>query len=234
MISSPSKFKLVERGFKDTIVLVPGWATDHRIFSTLELSYNYLLPLLVRPFCFREDLSEFLNKESIDKVSLFGWSSGGFLAADFAALNPQKVDALILVSIRRKFPLPGLKMVERYLEKNKKAYLYKFYLECFSKTEKEELAWFKNNLLGIYLEENEMESLLDGLDYLAQASIVPESLKSIRKIKIVHGLKDKIAPPKEALEIKEALEADFVSLFDAGHLPFLNQGFSKKFLCKNT
>ena len=209
MIFSPSKFKLVGRGFKDTIVLVPGWATDHRIFSTLELPYNYLLPRVMRPFRFKEDLSEFLSKESIDKVSLFGWSSGGFLAADFAALNPKKVDALILVSIRRKFPLPGLKAVKRYLEKNKRATLYKFYLECFSKTEKEELDWFKNNLLRIYLEENKIESLLDGLDYLTQASIVPESLKSIKKIKIVHGHKDKIAPPKRSERDKRGAGSGF-------------------------
>jgi len=163
----------------------------------------------------------------MDKVSLFGWSSGGFLAAGFAALNPKRVDALILVSIRRKFPLPGLEMIKRYLEKNKRAYLYKFYLECFSKTEKEELTWFKNNLLESYLKENEMGSLMDGLDYLAQASIVPESLKGLKKIKIIHGRRDKIAPLKEAREIKEALEADFVSLWDAGHLPFLNREFSK-------
>jgi len=229
MISAPAKFKLAKRGFKDTIVLVPGWAMDHRIFSTLELPYNYLLPLAVRPFQFKEDLSEFLNKESIDKVSLFGWSSGGFLAADFAVRNPEKVDTLILVSVRRKFPLSGLKAVKRNLEKNKKATLYKFYLECFSKTEQEELVWFKNNLLESYLKENKIESLIDGLNYLAQASIVSESLKDLKKIKIIHGRQDKIAPHKEAAEIKKALEADFVSLSDAGHLPFLNQGFSKKF-----
>jgi len=228
MTSAPSKFKLVKRGFKDTIVLVPGWATDHRIFSTLELPYNYLLPVGLRPFRFKEDLLEFLNKRSLDKVSLFGWSSGGFLASDFAAGNPQKVDALILVSIRRKFPLSGLKAVRRYLEKNRKAYLYKFYLECFSKTEKEERSWFKNNLLESYLKENNIESLIDGLDYLVQARIVPGSLKGLKKIKIVYGRQDKIAPFKEAKELQEALGADFVSLPDAGHLPFLDQEFSKK------
>ena len=38
------KFKYIDRQKPETAVLVPGWATDYRIFDTLDLDYNYLMP----------------------------------------------------------------------------------------------------------------------------------------------------------------------------------------------
>src|SRR3990167_214046 len=103
MISPASKFKLCNRGFKRAIALIPGWATDYRIFNTLDLNYNYLLPIEYYPFNFVKELRGALDRESIDKVSLFGWSMGGFLASDFASQNPDRVDNLILLSVQEKF-----------------------------------------------------------------------------------------------------------------------------------
>src|SRR5512135_1893728 len=131
MTSRVSAFKIWNRGFKENMVLVPGWATDSRIFSALDLHANYLLPTSIQPFHFKEDLRAFLDAQSIDKVSLFGWSSGGFLATDFALENSSRIEELILVSIRRSYPVLALKKIRGYLEKNRRAYLYKFYLECF-------------------------------------------------------------------------------------------------------
>ena len=48
MISRKSEFKLIDRGFKDTILLIPGWAADYRIFDSLDLEFNYLLPMKLR------------------------------------------------------------------------------------------------------------------------------------------------------------------------------------------
>jgi len=112
MISQVSKFKLLDRGFNDTLVLIPGWATDYRIFSALDLDYNYLMTDKFYPFNFNAELAGFLNKERIDKVSLFGWSLGGFLAGGFALKNPDRINELILISIRKKFERAALEEIK--------------------------------------------------------------------------------------------------------------------------
>src|SRR3989338_10238336 len=137
MISAKSKFKAVNRGFKDTIVLVPGWATDYRIFYNLDLNYNYLLPVDFSPAGFADSLSEFLDTLSIGRVSLFGWSQGGFLASDFASHNAGKINELVLAGIRKRYDCKALEEIKLKLTKNKKAFLYKFYLDCFSAADKE-------------------------------------------------------------------------------------------------
>lgn len=226
-----SKFKLFDRGFKNTIILIPGWATDYRIFTTLNLKkYNYLLPVELCPFSFKKDLCELLNEKFLDKILLFGWSMGGFLAADFALSYPYRIDELVLLGIRKKFDSALLKEIEAKLKKNKSAYLYKFYLDCFSKNDKEGLIWFKKHLLKDYIDKMELGNLLKGLDYLSAAQINPESLTKIEKIKIFHGEEDRIAPLDEAREIKSYLpQAKFICIPAAGHISFLNLQFKDKF-----
>ena len=231
MISPVSKFKLLNRGFKKTIVLIPGWATDYRIFNALDLNYNYLLPVELYPLNFERDLRELLNREPIDKISLFGWSMGGFLASDFASKNTDRVDELILVSVQKKFSLGLLQDIKLKLKQNKRAFLYKLYFNCFSKEDKEGLSWFKEHLLISYIGELRLENLLCGLDYLSKTQINPESLAGIKRIRIFHGQDDKIVPLDGAHQIKSELsQAEFICLPGTGHVPFFNRKFKEIFL----
>lgn len=230
MISVKSKFRIVKRGFKDTMVLVPGWAMDYRIFNTLDLNYNYLLPINLNPFDFKDRLSEFLKASSIDRVSLFGWSQGGFIASDFALDNPGKIDELILSSIRKRYDKKVLEDIGFKVKKNKRAFLYKFYLDCFSPEDNPGLAWFKGHLLKQYLDNMSVEYLIEGLKYLSNAQMKHESLSGVRKIRIFHGAEDRIAPLEEALEIKSSLaHAEFICMNGSGHLLFLNPDFKERF-----
>jgi len=230
MISAQSKFRFVSRGFKKTIVLIPGWATDYRIFERLDLDYNYLLPVEFSLFDFQDRLSDFLNKESIDRVSLFGWSQGAFLAAEFASRHPERIEELILLNLRRAYDPAALKDISAKLKKSKRAYLYRFYRDCFSKNDKSGLDWFNKNLLKPYLDSFGLEELLCGLNYLVGARIHPEFLSGVNKIRIFHGAKDKIAPIAEAMDIKSDLvRAEFISFPDVGHITFLHPNFSRAF-----
>lgn len=198
-------------GSKDTIILIPGWATDYRIFKTVESS-------------------KIFRQKPADKISILGWSLGGFMAAEFASKYPDTVSELILVGIRTRYDAARLADIKRLLMKDRKAYLYKFYLESFSGEDKEGLAWFKKNLLKSYLEDMKTEDLIRGLDYLSQASIDPERLKQVEKIKIFHGTEDTIAPLKEAEEVSSRLpQAEFIRITGAGHCPFLNRDFRDVF-----
>ena len=217
-----TSFKLLDRGKKRTAVLIPGWATDHRIFNSLDIDFNYIIPISFSPWGFREDLAQFLLKERIKKCSLFGYSLGGFIAAEFASMYPALIDELILVSVRRRYRNEEIIDVRAKLKKNRRAYLYKFYASSFHG--REEISSFKKVLLKLYLEEMDLDYLLSTVDYLGGTEIKPETLKSIDKIKIIHGEEDRIAPVREAIEIKNNLPgAQLVALQNTGHNPFFNE-----------
>lgn len=229
-MSKQSKFKLVKRGFPEILVLIPGWAADYRIFDSLELNYDYILPIEFNPFNFEKNLADFLEQCSIKKVSLFGWSLGAFLAEELAYKCAYKIDGLFLLSIRRRYNLGLLQDIERKVQKNKKAFLYKFYMDCFSPADKFGLSWFKKNLLKKYIDELRPEELISGLDYLSSVYLKPQVLSGIEKISLFHGEEDKIAPFKEAQIIKSYLpQAKLISLKETGHMPFLNQEFKGLF-----
>lgn len=231
MKSYAAEFKLIDRGFRNTLVLIPGWATDYRIFGNLDLGYNYLLPVRFSPFDFAGVLRAELRKRGIAKISLFGYSLGGFLAAGFCAQNAEMIDELILVSIRKRYDLPALEQVKERLSKNKRAFLREFYAACFSPADKKESLWFRERLLGDYIKTADTDYLFEGLNYLANAEINPVFLEGVEKIRIFHGTDDKIAPLGEPEEIKSKLpQAEFVSLEGAGHLVFLSPYFRQRFL----
>jgi pimeloyl-ACP methyl ester carboxylesterase len=221
---SSARFKYVDRGYKDSIVLVPGWASDYRIFTTLDLRFNYLVPLDFSPFTFEEDLLVALKKNDIAKISIIGWSLGGFVAQEFALKYADLIDELILVSIRKRYEVESLKDIKRHLVRSKKGYLYKFYTQCFSK--KDRMHYFRENLLRVYCEELDLDYLLKTLDYLENAEIKPQLLDNIKRITIIHGEYDRIAPVQEAIDIKDKIpHARFICIKDAGHIPFLEEDF---------
>lgn len=219
-------FKYLDRGQQKTIVLIPGWATDYRIFDSLNLKFNYLLPLDFSPSTFESSILNTLGEQGIGKISLLGWSLGGFLAAELSAKYPNLVEELILVSIRKKYKKKEIAGIKELLKKNKKGYLYKFYGQCFS--EKISLSWFKKNLLKTYCEQFDLEYLLKTLDYLEKAQINTQELLGIERIKIIHGESDEIAPIDEAREVQEAIAgAELITIKNSGHIPFLEADLGK-------
>lgn len=230
MLSLKSEFELRDRGFKDTLVLIPGWATDWRIFDGLELDYNYLLTTKLNTADFNQQLLVRLDQLKINKVSVLGFSLGGFLAAEFASSYPDKINELILLGVRKHYEPQLLENIRRRINKNQRVWLYKFYLNCFSKADTGGLEWFRNNLLKEYLDNLNSDELIRGLDYLASHAIQPEALEGIENIRVFHGGDDTIAPVKEVLEIKADLpRAKFTLLADTGHLCFLNRDFRERF-----
>ncbi len=230
MLSLKSEFKFLDRGFKNTLVLIHGWAADYRIFGGLKLDYNYLLAVKLDPFNFNQELLNRLDELKIDKVSVFGFSLGGFLAAEFAAKYPQRINELILAGVRRHYEKKILEDAKCEIRKNKRSWLYKFYLNCFSKAGGQGLGWFRKNLLKEYTDNLNLDELICGLDYLASCTLETKDLKSMENIRIFHGNDDVIAPIEEALKIKSDLpQAKFISLADTGHLLFLSPIFKERF-----
>ena len=222
---SPTVFEYIDRGYGCSMALVPGWASDHRIFTTLDLKFNYLVPVQFSPFTFEEAFLRELKENNISKVSIFGWSLGGFVASDFASRHKDMVDEVVLVSVRKKYKIEALAEIRKHLKRSKRGYLYKFYNQCFSG--KDNANWFKENLLKAYCRELDLGYLLEGLDYLGNVELSPECLNDISKVTIIHGGADQIAPIAEATRVKDNLRhARFVEMDETGHMPFLNRDFT--------
>lgn len=214
-----NKFKYINRHHKKDIVLLPGWATDHRIFGKLDIEYNYIVPEDFDPSSFSGRLVGFLQDNGFRKVSLFGWSMGGFAAADFAVKNSYLIEEIILIGVKEKYDESGIEKVRGYLNENKRAYLYKFYRECFSGPEKEVFNWFKDNLMAEYL-DLELPRLMNGLDYLAKSRLDTGSLGRL-KTRFVYGTGDKIVPAGEIMALKKKMpRSEFVFVDNSGHIPF--------------
>ncbi len=220
-----SKFKLLNRAAKDTALLIPGWATDHRIFGAMDIGYNYMLPVEFSPFGFCEGLLEAMEENSVKKISVLGWSMGGFIACDLLSKHRDRVDEIILVSVRRGYEKADNEKIKQFLVKNRKGFLRKFYNDCLPGRGCAADKWFRSGLLKDYLKRMELSRLLEGLDYLSERRIEPESLKGV-KVTLIHGRDDKIAPIKEALELKEDMpQARFIPMERAGHIPFFEPEF---------
>ena len=220
-------FKVTDRNYDRSIVLLPGWATDYRIFEKLDLPYNYILPDPFNPNNFESEFIEFAKQNDIKTVSILGWSMGGYCAADFAVKHPEMIEEFILVSVKEKYDKEGIDKVKGYIKESRKAYLYKFYYECFSKEEAETLKWFKDTLMKEYLERFDEGQLYEGLDYLLNTPLDIRGLKKL-KVKLVYGMKDKIVPLTGIIDLKKELPGgEFRFIEEAGHIPFLLQsGFA--------
>src|SRR3989338_4261643 len=99
MTSEASEILLIPRGAARTLLLIPGWATDYRIFASLELPYNYLVPIKFAFLDFEKRVLRALEENALDKISILGWSMGAYLAADFAAKHKDRIDELILAAV---------------------------------------------------------------------------------------------------------------------------------------
>ena len=230
MSSVKSKFEFFPRGFADTAVLIPGWASDCRIFAGLDLAFNYLLPVRLNFSDFEKELTRALEQNSIKKAHLLGWSLGGFLATELAIKNPSRIKELILLSIAREFDGNLLKDIESKIKKNKRAYLYKFYRDCFSAGDKAGWCWFKKNLLKDYINTMELDSLLAGLNYLSTVRLKLADASGIDRVRIFHGEEDRIMPFSDAARIRSEFGGVcFTALSGIGHICFLNSQFKEKF-----
>ena len=223
-----NRFQYLNRGHAEVLVLIPGWGFDARIFEPLDLDFNYLLPEINDLERFSADLMSALVEKHIKKISLFGWSIGGFLAVNFLEeYGREFVHEIFLVSMRKSYPKKEIDSQIGLLIKDRRLYLNQFYRNCFM-GQKNDLAWFKEHLFSSYIEMFDLEFLLKGLDYLMQQKLKTSALKE-SPVRIIHGAKDRIAPCSEIVEMAENISFPGIVIFEkSGHLPFLEPDFKEK------
>jgi pimeloyl-ACP methyl ester carboxylesterase len=207
------------------VVLLPGFATDHRIFGGLASGADRIFPFHVEPHRFVEELSAYLQGAGIRRATFFGWSLGAFLASGFAEKYPEFVERLVLVGARKRYDRDGLDRFERDLRENPRQCLLEFYARCFLPTQRAAYRRFRETLLSPYLREMEEDRLVRDLEYLQAAEIRADTLPAC-PVALVHGAHDVVAPVAEARELAAGIpDASLHVLPNASHAAFLDEDF---------
>ena len=201
--------------FQNTVILLPGWATDSRVFRTEGIKENILTLDCADPFAIEQTLLALLEKHALSRVTLVGYSMGGFAAAAFAKAHPERVASLVLCGIRRRYLPKQIAFVKKQIVADKDAYLRAFYSQAFADAAAR--AEFDATLRDDYLRLFSCDDLDRGLDYLAQAAIECDALKDIPTTS-VHGRLDTIAPLAEAEAIAAESGARICVYDDVGHM----------------
>jgi pimeloyl-ACP methyl ester carboxylesterase len=225
MMPSKEEFFVVGGGGDPSMVLLPGWATDGRIFEGVLPGLTAVTTGPLRPDRFTTRLASFLDRTARGQVTIVGWSLGGFLAAEFAREYPDRVRRVVLVGIRREYPEGDVEAVLRSLSADSGSCLSGFYAQCFYPSQMPAYRRFRGGLQAAYLREMDGGALREGLSYLASTRLSGETLPSC-PVAIVHGEKDVIAPFAEAEGVaREGGIATFHPMPGAAHAAFLADGF---------
>lgn len=218
------EFTVVGEG-DPSVVLLPGWATDGRIFDGVLPGVTAVTTGPLRPDRFSRRLAAFLDSAARGPVTVVGWSLGGFLAAEFAREYPDRVRRVVLVGIRREYPEGDVEAVLRSLSADPGGCLSGFYTRCFYPSQLPAYRRFRGRLQAAYLREMDGGALREGLSYLASARLSRETLPAC-PVAIVHGEEDVVAPLAEAERLaRETGNATFHPLPGAAHAAFLADGF---------
>ncbi len=219
------EFSVVGGGGDPSVVLLPGWATDGRIFEGVLPGVPAVTTGPLRPEGFAARLAAFLDRAVHRPVTLVGWSLGGFLAAEFARRYPDRVRRVVLVGIRRMYPGADMAAVLRSLSADPRGCLSGFYARCFYPSQIPAYRRFRAGLQAAFLREMNAGALREGLSYLAGARLSGGTLPAC-PVAIVHGEDDVIAPFAEAEAVaRECGNATFHPLPGAAHAAFLADGF---------
>jgi len=212
--------KYIDRGYDRTLLLVPGWGFDERVFKSLSLPFNYLLytsPDMAA-------LEGAVLGGGYGALDMMGWSQGGVALAGLAVKHPDLVRQLILVGVRSAYPVHGLNEIKGLLERSCATYLKCYYKACLDKGD---LPWFKQTLQTDYLAQFAPDDLMAGLDWLAQVQMEWVALQKIASFTLIHGSEDQVAPVQEARVLAAQFpQAKYCEVAGAAHAVFLHPVFS--------
>lgn len=198
------------------IILIPGWATDPRIFDRQPIAASTIAAHGQFDGCFSKDLADFLTAEGIASVTLFGWSLGGAAALTFARAYPEMVRRVALAGVRPSYSDAEIADMQLRLSADKEACLFDFYRRCFLPAQRDDYRWFKTTLQSAYLEKWTTEELLRGLDYLRETSFGEAALRLVPTT-VFHGALDIVAPVDEIASIAERAGVDVRVVPNASH-----------------
>ncbi len=168
--SSSNEFLSIPRGFKRSLVLIPGWGFTANVFSTLELPYDYIVPLYPVTGPLNSALTAFLDQNGIGRVSILGWSMGGLCAVEYCKTCGDRVDSLFLFSLRFHYRPEDIEALRSGILSDKQRALKDFHRLCFT-GHRQDYTWFCRDCQSETLAIWSSDDLISGLNYLLQNTI---------------------------------------------------------------
>jgi len=203
----------------DTLFL-PGWSFDGRILQLLTPHPSWINPeKIIDPDRSEQDILQLLDENGIEKIRLAGWSMGAMLALNFAANHPDRIDSLILISLRSHWPMSEIKEIKKKFLNSPAYFLKDFYRKCFL-GDKQAYTIFQTRIEPIYLSglDKNIDILQRGLDFLG-SFIIPKPVPDL-PIRLIHGKQDIVSPFSDMPALPGA---DLEIIDNAGHAPFLHE-----------
>lgn len=240
-----------------SLIMLPGWGLDSQIWSPIkeELAAQHHLYFVdwhdIHTIAdFKERVIHLLKWEKLESYFLLGSSLGSVVALEIAHTYPKQVKGVVMLGGTSRFTVDPsgdydygwrARIVERMksnVKQEMKKTLTSFYTSMFSKSELEagELARFLS--LGVNRNrEDNLDSLVIGLDYLIQMDLRKELKNISSPILLIHGEEDKVCPRTavEYIFYQTKGNADLKILPNTGHLPFFTRpqeclGWIQKFI----
>ncbi|MFO7760859.1 MAG: alpha/beta fold hydrolase [Thermodesulfobacteriota bacterium] len=183
---------------REVRLFLPGWGFDGRaalLFPVFEKGDMIIPTGAVTPNIIAE-LNSFLEKRGIKRINLVGWSLGANLGLDYALNHGEKVSSLTLAAMRTSWPAREVEKIRGGLLADPGQFMQDFYRKCFlgsPQTYKHFIKEFQEK----YLINLNIDCLIDGLDYLEDYRFMSVPVSSGIKVRVLHGVRDLIAPVAE-------------------------------------
>ncbi len=237
--------KYIEKGEGETLILLHGlgsnserWiknmdalSKDYNVIALDQIGFGYsdkpLMPYSGSTLV--EFLNEFLIQKGIGKATLIGNSMGGWVAALFAILHPEKLDKLILVDPAFLLGLPkDTNIDEIYSFANPttlaamKAYISKIYFQnevLLSEHALKEGLMKKIGWNDGYTVYHILKSLKSGQDLLNDKLDMVTA-----KTLIIHGRQDAVVPIQTIERLHKEIQNNKLILYEqSGHSPMYTE-----------
>ncbi len=206
--------QFIDKGHAQTLVFLPGWALDTRIFDTIESPFNRLYLNDICSASLISDLKQAFHINAIKPAHFIGFSMGAFRCLDIFKQSPGLIRSVTLIGLNTGYKKTDIALIRRLLIENIQGYLRSFYQACFH--EKSEFRSFYTRLGKEFCNTLELKTLLSELDYLDAASVRLEDLVQMPNLTLIHGKYDRIAPLKNMSLIYKACTS--VQLPPTGHI----------------
>jgi len=205
------------------VIFLPGWGCSGRMLSLCAPARAWWsVTGQLAPSSLLAELEAFVRGRLWPRVILVGWSMGARPALEFASRHPGKIEALILLSVRREWPAPEVAAIRRQLLLDPAAFLKEFYRKCFL-GRKEAWRRFVAEVQEVEVRERHLSALKAGLALL-QTPLEPaiDALRQsgfpLEKVWLLHGASDIIAPCRQRLQLAGTRQ---LILKHEGHALFL-------------
>ncbi len=222
-------FRILDRGQRENLVLVRGWAFDNLVFGSLALPFNYVFYEGPQVSDFAPDLTTWLQHTGTARVHLLGWSMGAYAVSEAALTETSRIGQVLLVGARQRYASEEVDVVRAALRRNRRGFMRKFYKDCYAGHDPQLYRGFKQTLLPDYLDQWPRTDLERDLDWICARNLDTHALGRVVDLSIIHGANDRIVPEVEAQALAQGMtRGRFISVPDAGHLPFLVPDFQKR------